>query len=193
MPNIIPVPGRSRNIWTLDSSLYVDDAVRFVAVQGVRGQGAIEPHDHGVENLVELIFLADGSIYGGLDDPRIVKAGCSAAVPIGVTHGDLGIPSRGQWLSVKVHGSAQYLAKPQVKGKSIVHTFETRGGLLAVAFSDAVYDLADLLVAAREGCIPTSAHIMGFPLVDVKKRPDSYEVPQIGPKMGRYLGIEQSR
>lgn len=194
MPNIIPVPGASQNLYTLDQSLYVDAAVHFVAAQGIKGKGAIELHDHGIENLVELVFLTEGSVYSGLEDPKIVKVFGSAAVPIGVAHGNLGAPSHGQWLSVKVKGSVRYLADPLYKDRhSIAHTFEEEKKRLTVGVSNQQGELMKLLNRARGSRVLKHRHILHVAPLDLDNlqgvyRPTSYKCGQDS----RYLGIEWS-
>ncbi|MEK6964331.1 MAG: hypothetical protein AABX70_07950 [Nanoarchaeota archaeon] len=193
MPNTIPVPGPSRNLWTLDESLYVDEAVRFVAAQGIRGEGAIVKHDHGEENLVELVYLAEGAVYGGLEDSRIVKAGRSAAIPIGVTHGNLDLPSHGQWLSVKVHGSARYL-RPislSISDDCVAHMFDLGEKRLSISFADEYSLLSSLLEATKIGPRRRTAfNSFHLPLIDTGNVPSTYKSSEERPERARYLGIE---
>ncbi len=66
-------------------------------------RGRVMPHDHGSDNITEIIITYDDSVYAGLPDPiEIINNKFSVhLVPPGLTHGSQNQPSFGSWISIK--------------------------------------------------------------------------------------------
>jgi hypothetical protein len=69
----------------------------------VGNEGRIMPHDHGADNVTEIIITYDDSAYAGLPEPieSVDNRFFIHLVPPGKVHGSQTQPSYGSWISIK--------------------------------------------------------------------------------------------
>ena len=192
-------PGPHVNLLIPDQSIYSNEFIEGIYVQGIRGKGYVAEHDHSTDGVSEIIQPSSGSFYAGLDNERILKAGdahivkkTSGSDPVYPTHGSLNEPSFGQWLAFKIFDKeAEHKYSSVIGGynSSVYHVLEKNQGEVNIAISGRI--------SVLERIIQDPELIIGLPLIKELREGVEYnpyfakKYDHLNNQLGRYLVISK--